>query len=146
MKKSIALLLSLAAVSTGAFAVDKAPAPAFTGPNLSGTYICTGTDSHDGDFKATMTLALDKKNSRGVFGGYTFVLKGDHDVYRGSAATNGNLIAVTFANDDPKPKDFGTAIGKVTEEKAGGYKIEKFYFEPEYKGGGNGVEVCVSQR
>jgi hypothetical protein len=140
--KHVSNLLLAAAFAVPAAAV----ADTATAPDFSGTYACTGTDSHDGDFKATMTLTRDKKNSSGSHAGYVFQMKDDHTVYDGSAAAHGKLVAITFANQDASKKDFGTSIATVTEEKAGGFKFEKFYYEPEYKGGGHGVETCVTKR
>ena len=121
--------------------VEKSP---FKGFDLSGTYACTGRDAHDGDYKATVTLALDKNNSHANYGGYKFSMKAEgYGGYVGSAAASGNVLAITFANEDPSTKDFGTGIAKVTKAKGGKVKFEKFYYEPEYKGGSHGLETCV---
>lgn len=120
---------------------------AFASQDLSGSYACTGRDSHDGDFKVTMTLALDKKQSRGDHTAYIFKMDdGGHATYSGSVVASGSVAAVTFMNDDASKKDFGTGLAKVTKDKDGAFKFEKFYYEPEYKGGGNGVETCVVKR
>jgi len=136
----LCLLISLASTQAMAMAEQKS----FKGLDLSGEYTCTGEDQKDGKFEATMTLTLDKEHSNETFAGYKFQLKAhDGTLYSGSATGNSANLAITFNNNDVSKKDFGTGIGKVVKNKSGKIQIEKFYYEPEYKGGDHGTEICV---
>lgn len=131
--------LGLAAASAGA----AEPAKRFTGNDLSGTYDCTGKDAHDGAFKATVTLKLDPRNSPGRFAGYAYTMQVEgFGLYVGSAAAHGDHLAITFANQNPEKKDYGTGIATVQRTKSG-VKLEKYYFQPEYESGNHGFETCV---
>lgn len=152
MKSFSAWMLLCAACASSAVAADtsktantsKAP-PAFTGTDLSGVYSCTGRDAHDGAFKAIVTLKLDPKNSTGKFGGYAYQMQVEgFGLYLGSAASQGNQLAITFANEDPAKKDYGTGIATVTKTKSG-MKLEKFYYQPQYESGNHGFETCIRQ-
>ena len=86
--------------------------PPYTGPDFSGTYNCTGEDSHEGPYKGTVTLALVRAQSTGAYGAYEFKLEvPGYGAYPGEAAAHGMEMAIHFANTDPKTKDFGTGIG-----------------------------------
>lgn len=133
---SLSLSLSMACAAS--------PDVPFSGPDLSGFYVCTGHDASDGDYKATVKLKLDRKHSHGPYGSYAFEMDADgYGIYPGAAATNGLDMAITFANRDPAKKDYGTGIAKVTLGPNGAVKFEKFYYQLEYKGGNSGVESCV---
>ena len=142
MKINFKLCLLISLLSTQAIAAsDQKP---FKGLDLSGEYTCTGDDQKDGKFEATMTLALDKAHSNETFAGYKFQLKAhDGTLYSGSATGDSANLAITFNNHDVSKKDFGTGIGKAVKNKSGKVQIEKFYYEPEYKGGDHGTETCV---
>lgn len=114
--------------------------------DLSGVYDCTGQDTHDGAFKAKVTLARDAKHDKGVFAGYRYRMDVEgFGAYPGSAAADGDRLAITFANEDAAKKDYGTAIARVTRVN-GGVTIEKYYYQPEYHGGNHGMETCVRRK
>ena len=50
--------------SSLSFAAHKIPA--FTGPDFTGVYQCTGLDMHEGEYKGKVTLKL-KKEEIGLF-------------------------------------------------------------------------------
>jgi len=119
-------------------------ATAYQGKDYSGKYQCTGKDVHDGDYKAVVDLTLDKAHSSGANASYRFTMRVEgYGLYRGAAVGNGEMLAITFANEDPKTKDYGTGIAKVTVGKDGKPGFDKFYFEPDYKGGNHGTEHCI---
>ena len=125
-----------------------------TGLDLSGTYICSGYDSHDGGFTGSkLTLALDAKDSlpQDGYGAYHYnVVTSGGTKYMGEASSSGNTLAMYFANTTPNQQsDHGVSIGFVTHDKNNSGQVQtqihKFYYEPEYEGGGNGSETCVKQ-
>jgi len=118
------------------------PAP-YTGPDYSGTYDCSGEDSHDGKFTGTATLTLVRAQSSGPHGAYDFKLEAPpYGVYLGEAAAQGRNMAMRFANTDAKTQDYGTAIATFSR-KAGKWTFSSYYYEPAYKGGNFGSETCV---
>lgn len=147
------------AVTTGKVSnnvISAAPIAADSADKLaiSGTYICYGHDMHDGGYQNTLlTLTLDAKDSdfANNYGAYHFKLNDpDGDIYLGEVAASGNSAAVYFANTNPKePNDHGVGIAVITHDKDSTNKattvLHKFYYEPTYKGGGNGSETCVKQ-
>lgn len=141
MKRSTALALFAAAIVFPAHAADT-PGQ-FNSTDLSGTYDCTGQDAHDGAFKAAVTLARDPKHSKGNHDGYRYRMDVEgFSAYPGSAAADGDRLAITFANVDAAKKDYGTAIARVKHAN-NGVTIEKYYYQPEYHGGNHGTETCV---
>lgn len=125
---------------------DKPPTPPapYTGPDYSGTYDCTGEDSHDGKFTGTATLALVRAQSSGTYGAYDFRLEAPpFGAYTGEAAAQGRAMAMRFANTDPKDKDYGTGIATFSRTRAGKWRFSSYYYEPAYKGGNFGTETCV---
>ena len=56
-----------------AFAAHKTPA--FTGPDFTGVYQCTGLDMHEGEYKGKVTLKLKKEHSQAQYGSYDFLLE-----------------------------------------------------------------------
>ena len=118
--------------------------PPYTGPDFSGTYDCTGEDSHEGPYKGTVTLALVRAQSTGAYGAYEFKLEvPGYGAYPGEAAAHGMEMAIHFANTDPKTQDFGTGIARFSRSKAGNWTFHKYYYEPQFKGGNFGTEDCV---
>jgi len=122
--------------------------------NLAGTYQCQGNDSRDGKYKdAIIELILDSKNSDFAhnYGAYGYKFTGsDGSQYTGSVAANKSSLAIYFKNTDhSNPGDQGVEIGTIdykngTQEKTVvGY--HDFYYDPHYKGGGNGFETCIKQ-
>jgi hypothetical protein len=141
MRKLLPVLLALCALP--AFAADPAP---YKGPDYSGTYDCTGEDGHDGAYKSTVTLKLVREQSFGKYAAYDFEMKvPGYGTYPGHGAAQGDSGAIYFANTDQANKDYGTGIVKFAKAKSGKWEFTKFYYEPEYKGGNRGTEICVQQ-
>lgn len=138
MKTSL-LLLSLLALPL--FATAK---PAFTGPDLSGTYDCKGLDNKEGPYTGRVTLELVTAQSTGKYGAYTFKLDVPrYGTYPGQAAANGTQMAIHFALTDQSTRDYGTGIASFAKNTRGKWTFKKFYYEPEFKGGNHGTETCV---
>lgn len=131
----------LLATASHAASVDAKRTP-FNGTDISGVYACVGNDIHDGDSHSTMTVKLDSQYSNGKSGSYKVTVD---DVYTGSIVSNGKQLAMDFANKDLSKNDFGVALATVSRASNGKIKIEKFYYEPQYMGGGNGIETCTSK-
>jgi hypothetical protein len=129
----------LLATASQAAGID-AKRTAFDGVDISGVYACVGNDIHDGDTHSTMTVSLDRNYSSGKSGSYKVTVD---DTYTGSIVSNGKQLAMDFANKDLSQNDFGVVLATVSRSSNGKFKIEKFYYEPQYKGGGNGFETCA---
>jgi len=139
-KKVISSALFLLACA-GAYAK-----PAFSGPDLSGVYACEGDDAHEGKYSATVTLTLIPEQSVGNHGAYAFKMEvPGYGAYPGHAAAEGTKAAIYFANTDPATKDFGTGIASFKKNSKGKWSFKKYYYEPEFKGGNYGFEVCTQQ-
>jgi hypothetical protein len=119
---------------------------------LSGNYMCSGYDSHDGAYSnGKLTLTLDAKNSdfANNYGAYhVLLIESDGTKYVGEIAASGNDLAIYFENTDPSSQtDRGVGIAYVTHDKDAHGNVQtefhKFYYEPAYMGGGNGSDVCV---
>ena len=120
--------------------------PAFTGPDFSGVYDCTGKDDHEGDYTGTVTLERVPGQSVGQYGAYRFKLEvPGYGVYPGQAAANGRQVAIHFALTDQATKDYGTGIATFSRNKKGKWSFRKYYYEPEFKGGNFGIEDCVQR-
>lgn len=118
----------------------------FTGRDYSGVYDCTGNDVKEGEYTGTLTLQLNKEQSSGAYGAYDFKLVvPDYGTYPGQAVSLGKTLAMHFALTDSKSKDYGTGIATVSKNRQGRLTFHKFYYEPEFKGGNNGVEDCVKR-
>lgn len=118
----------------------------FKGHNFGGTYQCTGQDASEGAYTATVTLALIRAQSSGAFGAYSFKLEvPGYGTYLGQAAAKERVMGIHFALTDPAPRDYGTGIAHFAKNKAGKWAFEKFYYEPEFKGGNHGLERCQQQ-
>lgn len=116
----------------------------FSAPNFSGVYSCTGNDASEGAYTATVRLDLDYRHSQSNFGAYRFVLEvPGYGTYPGHAASEGQVMAIHFANTDPSTKDYGTGIAKFKKNNKGKWGFRKYYFEPEFKGGNFGFETCT---
>ena len=119
---------------------------AFTGPDFSGIYDCTGQDKTEGAYKGKVTIHLVPEQSTGEYGAYQFLLEiPEYGAYPGHAAAQGKKMAIYFANTKQKDKDFGTGIASFSKNKAGKWTFVKFYYEPEYKKGNSGKEFCTQQ-
>lgn len=132
------ILFAFSVLSGSAYA-----APAFTGIDFSGIYDCKGNDSHEGEYSGTVTLNLVREQSTGPHGAYRFKLEvPGYGAYPGHAAARGKQMAIYFANTDAGTKDFGTGIATFYKAKSGKWAFSKYYYEPEFKGGNFGTEVC----
>ncbi len=119
---------------------------AFTGIDYSGIYDCTGQDHLEGPYTGTVTIDLVTAQSEGEYGAYLFKLEvPGYGVYPGHAAAHKKNMAIYFANTDQTGKDFGTGIATFSKNKSGKLSFEKFYYEPEFKGGNFGKEICVKR-
>ncbi|WP_079436834.1 hypothetical protein [Zoogloea sp. LCSB751] len=137
MKHLFPLLLCLACSAAHAHAP-------FAGEDFSGTYDCTGDDSHEGKYTGTVTLERVPAQSTAKLGAYSFKLEvPGYGAYPGHAAANGRQMAIHFALTDASTKDYGTGIATFSKTKAGKWRFSKYYYEPEFKGGNFGTETCV---
>jgi hypothetical protein len=119
---------------------------AITGTDFSGIYDCTGQDNSEGAYTGKVTINLVKEKSTGEYGAYKFKLEvPGFGTYPGHAAARDNNMAIYFANTNPSTKDFGTGIATFSKNKAGKWSFKKFYYEPEFKGGNFGIEICTAQ-
>ena len=116
----------------------------FTGTDFSGTYDCSGSDQHDGNFSGAITLELVRAQSTGRYGSYTVKFEATgFGSYLGHAAARDNNMALYFANTDASKKDFGNSIVTLRKNRNDKWQFESFYYEPEYYGGNYGTELCV---
>jgi len=134
------LIISIALVSTPAWAAK----PTFTGVDYSGRYQCTGMDSHIGAFEGVVDMKLNAEQSTGEHGAYGFTLTlPGNSLYDGFAAANSSSLAIYFAHTDPSHKDYGVGIANIASTPDGKTSFTKYYYGPEYKGGGHGFETCI---
>jgi hypothetical protein len=137
--KKLAAVVALLACSGGAQAK-----PAFTAPDYSGVYACTGVDAHEGKYTGTVTMQLVPEQSIGDHGAYRFRLEvPGFGTYLGHAVSEDDKLAIHFALKDQSTKDYGTGIATIRKGKNGKWAFKKFYYEPEYKGGNTGTEECA---
>jgi hypothetical protein len=124
-------------------AADKPP---FSGNDFSGVYDCKGQDSHEGPYTSTVTLQLVKEQSFGKFAAYSFRMEvPGYGSYPGHVAANDRTAAIYFALTDPAPKDYGTGLAQFSKTKSGKWQFNKYYYEPEFKGGNHGTESCTQK-
>jgi len=114
--------------------------------DFSGVYTCKGQDAHEGAYTAKATLKRVPAHSAGAHVAYDFRLDVDgFGSYPGHAVAKGLNAAIYFANTDPATQDFGTGLAQFKKNRKGQWTFTKFYYEPAYKGGSHGTEVCVKQ-
>jgi len=114
--------------------------------DLSGVYACTGDDAHEGAYTGTVTMTLKPAHSKGRYSSYDFKLEvPGYGTYLGHAAATGYTAAMHFALTDQATKDYGTGVAHFKRNAQGKLIFDKFYFEPEFKGGNTGTEHCVQQ-
>jgi len=131
-------------ISSLGFAAGKNPA--FSGPDFTGVYQCTGSDTREGAYKAQVTIKLKKEHSQAQYGSYDFLLEvPGFGKYPGHMAANGLNAAIYFALENQSTHDFGTGIAQFTKNAKGQWQFHKFYYEPQFKGGNSGFEDCVKQ-
>ena len=144
MKFAILLTLTLLALNVSANVSAKEHKVAYE--DYSGVYACTGDDAHEGKYTGTVTMALKPQHSHDSYASYDFKLEvPGYGVYLGHAAAQGAHVAMHFALEDQKTKDYGTGIATMRKTAKGQWTFHKFYFEPEFKGGNTGVEDCTRQ-
>jgi hypothetical protein len=120
--------------------------PAFSGPDFSGVYECSGKDEHEGDYTGVVTLSLVRAQSVAEYGAYDFKLEvPGYGSYPGQAAARGLNMAIHFALTEPSSKDYGTGIAEFRKGKGGKWSFSKYYYEPEFKGGNFGLERCTQR-
>ena len=135
----------LALLVLPAYAFSSKPEP-FSGQDYSGTYDCKGHDSHEGPYTGTVEFALVKAQSTGKHGAYSFKLQvPGYGTYPGHAVAKGHTAAIYFALTDPSTKDYGTGLATFSKAKSGKWQFEKYYYEPEFKGGNWGIERCTQR-
>jgi len=135
------ILICLCLLATAPIATAKT---AFAGPDFSGVYDCTGNDDHEGKYTGTVTLELVPTQSLNQYGAYKFKLEvPGYGAYFGQAAARSTEMAMHFALTDQSTKDYGTGIATFKKNNAGKWSFNKFYYEPEFKGGNFGTEECT---
>ena len=148
---ALALACTLTLRLTGADAAEAAasaprPAAPFLGTDYSGVYDCQGQDHQEGPYTATVTLTLVPAQSTGRYGAYGVRLDvPGYGTYLGQAAADGADLAIHFALSDPGPRDYGTGLARVSRNRAGKLRWQKYYYEPEFKGGNFGTETCTQR-
>lgn len=121
--------------------------------NLSGSYICSGFDKHDGYFTGSrLVVTLNSENSdfEHGFAVYHCEVFSEEGIktYVGSIIANGNNFAMSFRNVTPgEESDHGVLFGVATHDCDAQGKVRTVlhnaYYQPEYKGGGYGSATCV---
>lgn len=122
--------------------------------DFSGTYQCHVSDHSDGPFKATLMLKLNPQASFENVGyasyDVDFKVDGMPYAYTGMAAARGNDLALYFEStgDKKNPDDRGVGIASIilNQDESGKdiIALQKFYYEPSYKGKSNyGFEGCI---
>lgn len=112
--------------------------------DYSGVYDCTGMDHHEGAYTGVVTMQKIAAQSNGPYAAYSFKLEvPGYGAYFGQAVSMNKAIAVHFALTDQKTKDYGTGLATVDTDEKGKIRFQKYYYEPEYKGGNYGTEECV---
>ncbi len=115
----------------------------FKGADYSGVYDCTGDDGHEGKYTATVTLTLQPKHSRDAHGAYALKMEvPGYGIYLGHVVSMGKMLAIHFALTDPATRDFGTGLATISTSR-GRLRFQKYYYQPEFKGGNHGLEDCV---
>lgn len=136
------IIAALAFISAPAWATQQP----FTGTDYSGAYKCTGIDNHVGEFKGVVDMKLNPEQSTGEYGAYRFSLTlADKSRYNGFAAADKTSLAIYFAHTDPALKDYGVGIAKLNTSPNGKVSFTKYYYGPDYEGGGHGTENCIKR-
>lgn len=121
-------------------------AHANTEKNHSGVYACKGNNNKVGDYEFTLTLKLNKTNSRENANVYDVTGRTENDTnYFGKALANGNKMSLAFRISDYKENTFGVgmAVFKLNQEKSWTFTTQ--YYEPGENDGISGTEVCAYQ-
>lgn len=115
--------------------------------DFSGKYVCDGDDFKEGKYQGQVSIQRIVPHSTEEYTSYQFelVVPG-FGKYPGHAAAYQNTMAIYFANTQHlKNHDFGTGIATFNKNSNGKWTFKKFYYEPEFKGGNHGVEICTQQ-
>jgi hypothetical protein len=119
---------------------------AITEKNHSGVYACKGNNNKVGDYEFTLTLKLNKVNSRDDINVYDVTGRTENATnYFGKALANGNKMSLAFRISDYKENTFGVgmAVFKLNQEKSWTFTTQ--YYEPGENDGISGTEVCAFQ-
>jgi len=112
--------------------------------DFSGTYACKGQDKAEGPYDGVVELERVAAQSTLEYSAYRFKLTvPGFGEYPGHASSRGSNMAIYFANTDPKDMDYGTGIASFKLNSKGVLSFTKFYYQPLYKGGNNGTEICT---
>lgn len=112
--------------------------------DFSGRYECKGQDKAEGPYDGVVELEKVAAQSTSDYTAYRFkLIVPGFGEYPGHASGKGADMAIYFANTDQKDKDYGTGLARFEQSSKGVLKFTKFYYQPEYKGGNNGTEVCT---
>ncbi len=117
-----------------------------TEKNHSGIYACKGNNNKVGDYIFTLTLKLNKPNSRDEINVYDVTGQTENATsYFGRALAIANRMSLAFRVSDHKENFFGVglAVFKLNQEKSWSFTTQ--YYEPDDQGGISGTEVCVFQ-
>jgi hypothetical protein len=119
-------------------------APAFSGDNFSGVYICKGNNNKVGDYEVMATLKLNRHSSKDNFGAYDLTTETENAfVYKGQAIAQGHKLALTFNFSDDRSPDFTTGIANIDSIAPGRWAYRNYYYEPDGVMGVFGTERCV---
>lgn len=145
MKKLGLIIAAIMPLCAAAATPPAATAP-FTGTDYSGVYTCRGEDHHDGKYKGTLTLKMDRMQSTGPYGAYSLTLKvPDYGTYTGEAVSLNKTLALRFALSKSSD-DHGLGIATVKTDHRGVVSFRKYYYEPDYKKGNWGMEECSKDK
>lgn len=112
--------------------------------DLSGIYDCVGFDYHEGEYMGIVTMQIDNNHSNDIQQSYFFTLEvPGFGLYKGFASAQGMNAGIYFSLDDKANEDYGVGIANFYKNKVGKLAFNKFYYEPNYKGGNTGKEVCT---
>jgi hypothetical protein len=114
--------------------------------NYSGVYACKGNNTKVGDYVFTLTLKLNKPNSREDVNVYDVTGQTENATnYFGKALAISNRMSLAFRISDYKENIFGVgmAVFKLNPEKSWTFTTQ--YYEPDQNDGISGTEICAFQ-
>ena len=114
--------------------------------NFSGVYACKGNNTKVGDYVFTLTLKLNRPNSRDEVNVYDVTGQTENATnYFGRALAIANKMSLAFRISDYKENIFGVgmAVFKLNQEKSWTFTTQ--YYEPDQNDGISGTEVCALQ-
>ena len=114
--------------------------------DYSGHYNCTGKDAHEGHYTGTVKMVRQPQYSQPNQASYSFSLDvPGYGLYLGYAIVRHNQAAIYFGLPGQKNQDYGVGIAEFSHDSSGHVQFDKFYYEPEFKGGNTGSEHCIRQ-